>query len=276
MGVLNVTPDSFSDGGLYYDHDAAVARAGEMIEEGAVIIDVGGASSRPRGSVYGEGADALSAGDEMARILPVVERIAAQWPETWISVDTYLPTVAEAVLKAGAHIINDITALRLHPEMANVVAGCDAALVLMHSVGTPGDMPHSIETEDIVTDVMDSLRISVSIAEHEGVDSLVLDPGFGFGKSVDDNLRLLGAVDRFLEMGRPILVGISRKSTIGAALRSTESPAPVEERLFGTLGATAVAVQKGASIVRTHDVKPTTEMLKVISATLEASGGTKP
>lgn len=275
MGILNVTPDSFSDGGLYFGVDSALARAAEMIEEGAAIIDVGGASSRPMGSIYGEGATTVSAKDELDRILPVIERIRSGWPETWVSVDTYIPSVSKAALEAGAHIINDITGLRIYPEMAKTVAAFEAALILMHSVGTPGEMPHSVESDDIVSDVLDSLKASVSTAEQAGVFQLVVDPGFGFGKSVDDNLRLLSGVDRFQEMGYPVLVGISRKSAIGAALQSARDPAPAQKRLFGSLGATAVAVQNGASIVRTHDVKPTVEMLKVVSATLKAAEGTR-
>jgi dihydropteroate synthase len=275
MGILNVTPDSFSDGGQFFhpsfDPDDALRRTEAMLEEGAALIDVGGESSRPRGSVYGEGADPVEADEEKRRVLPVVEAIAARFPEAIISVDTYKADVGEAALEAGAHVLNDITGLRDGDALARVAARFGAPLVVMHALGQPGAMPQSHTYTDVVDDVKASLAESVGVAEAAGVRDVIVDPGFGFGKSPQENLRLMGRVDAFLDLKRPVLVGISRKSTIGAVLGSADEPAPVGERLFGTLGATAVAVLRGASIVRTHDVRATAEMLRVLTATMEAA-----
>ncbi len=268
MGILNVTPDSFSDGGQYLHVDDALRRTETMLEEGAVLIDVGGESSRPRGSVYGAGAEAVKAEAEMRRVLPVVEAVAGRFPEALISVDTYKPEVARAALAAGAHVVNDITGLRYYPEMASVVAEAGAPLIVMHALGRPGEMPHEHHYTDVVEEVRASLEASVQVAEAAGVPHIVTDPGFGFGKTAAENLRLLDGVDSLLGLGRPVLVGISRKSTIGAVLGRAGTPVPVEARLYGTLGATAVAVLRGATLIRTHDVRPTVEMLRVLAATV--------
>ncbi|MBO6574157.1 MAG: dihydropteroate synthase [Rhodothermales bacterium] len=267
MGILNVTPDSFSDGGLYLDVDAAVERARTMADEGARLIDIGGASSRPRGRVYGEGAQVLSPEEEAARILPVIHGVSEAVPDVLISVDTFQGEVAAQALEAGAHLINDITALRHSPEIAGLVAERNAGLALMHSLGEVGGMPHSARYGDVVQEVADSLLDAAMQAESAGVRAIMLDPGFGFGKSVGDNLRLIAHCDRLVALGYPVLLGVSRKSSIGAALGSRDKPAPIEERLFGSLGATAVGVLRGASIVRTHDVAETAQMLRVLSAT---------
>jgi dihydropteroate synthase len=270
MGILNVTPDSFSDGGQFLDADDAVARAQEMVDEGAAIIDVGGESTRPAGSVYGEGAAQVAREEELDRVIPVIEGIVERVPEVLISIDTYKPEVAQAALEAGAHIVNDITGLRHHPETADVAAEYGAPLVVMHSLGRPGAMPHTHDYDDVTGDVKESLESSLSIAEAAGVPHIVTDPGFGFGKTVEENLRLINRVDALLALDRPVLVGISRKSTIGAVLGTPDAPAPLGERLFGSLGATAVAVLRGATIVRTHDVRPTVEMLRALGATVQA------
>lgn len=267
MGILNITPDSFSDGGTYLNPDAALKRAEQMLEEGAAIIDVGGESTRPRGSVYGRGADAVSFEEEIARVLPVIERLAARVPDAIISIDSYKPEVARAAIDSGASIINDITGVRYHPEMAAVAARAGIPLIVMHSLGKPGALPHTYEYDNVVEEVKTSLQESIRIAEQAGVRHIVTDPGFGFGKSAAENLRLISHVGAFLSLGRPVLVGISRKSTIGAVLARGEDPVPPGERLFGSLGATAVAVLRGASLVRTHDVGPTVEMLRVLAAT---------
>ena len=271
MGILNVTPDSFSDGGQFLEKEDALARAGAMLEEGADVIDIGGESSRPAGSVYGEGAAAVAEEEEKQRVLPVVEAAAERFPEAVLSVDTYKPGVARAALEAGAHVINDITGLRIHPETAEVCAEQGAPLVVMHSQGRPGAFEHTPESSgDGVEDVASALEASVETAEKAGVRQVVVDPGFGFGKTAEENLRLVansGALVR--RIGRPVLVGISRKSTIGEVLarsREREEAVPVGERLFGTLGATAVAAMRGATLVRTHDVRATVEMLCTLSA----------
>jgi len=268
MGILNVTPDSFSDGGRYLSLDDALRRTEAMLDEGAVLIDVGGESSRPRGVAYGAGADAVTAQEERRRVLPVVKAIVERFPEALISVDTYKPEVAQAALEAGAHLVNDITGLRYYPEMAHVVAEARVPLVVMHALGRPGGMPHEHRYTDVVEEVQASLRQSVRVAEEAGVRHIITDPGFGFGKTPAENLRLIDRVDTLLALGRPVLVGLSRKRTIGLTLAWPE--APVEARLFGTLGATAVAVLRGATLVRTHDVRPTVEMLRVLAATTTA------
>ncbi|MCZ6705939.1 MAG: dihydropteroate synthase [Bacteroidetes bacterium] len=270
MGILNVTPDSFSDGGDFINIDRAVARASEMISEGAAIIDVGGASSRPKGKDYGDGASVVALSDEINRVVPVIRAISRRHPDIWISIDTFRTQVAIEALKAGAHIINDITGLRVDPALANLAAAEDAPLVLMHSVGQPGSMPHAAEYEDVVLDVRTSLLESISIAGDRGAKQLILDPGFGFGKSVDDNLRLISTINELAELGFPVMVGVSRKSSIGAILGSSDEPVSIENRIFGSLGVTAVAFLRGARIIRTHDVGPTVEMLRAMTATLNA------
>ncbi len=273
MGILNVTPDSFSDGGAYPTLDAALRRTEAMLTEGARVIDVGGESTRPRGNVYGEGAGVVTEDEESKRVAPVVEAIAARYPEALISVDTYKPSVARRALEAGAHMINDITGLRLYPETAQVAARYGAPLILMHSLGRPGQLPHSHTYDDVVSEVKTSLADSVRRARAAGVRGIAIDPGFGFGKTAQENLKLIHGIGELLALGHPIVIGVSRKSTIGAALGSAERPAPVDERLFGSLGATAVAVLRGAGIVRTHDVRPTVDMLRVIAAINGAAVG---
>ena len=268
MGVLNVTPDSFADGGMYVAADAAVMHAEEMIGEGATIIDVGGESSRPAGTVYGGGASTVPAAEEIRRVLPVIETLAARFPDILISVDTYKPEVALAALEAGAHIINDVTGLRYTTETAAVAAEYGAALVVMHSLGKPGDPSLSRDYADVVAEVRDSLEESVGRALASGVSHVIVDPGFGFGKSVAENLLLLRDVESFLGLNRPVLIGVSRKSTIGAVLGRPGEPLPPEARLYGSLGAAAVAVLRGASIIRAHDIRPTVEMLRTVGAIL--------
>ena len=261
MGILNVTPDSFSDGGQYMAVEDAVSRAAEMLSEGATIVDVGGESTRP-------GADPLSLEDERDRVVPVIEALSDRFPDALLSIDTYKPEVARAALAAGAHLVNDVTGLRLRPEMADVAADWNAPLILMHSQGEPGALTRPRAYSDLVAEVRDTLARAIRTAEEAGVEHLVIDPGFGFGKSHPDNLRLINAIDELLTLDRPVLVGVSRKSTIGAALGTPDDPAPVDERLYGSLGATAVAVMRGATIVRTHDVAPTVQTLGVLGATL--------
>jgi len=270
MGILNITPDSFSDGGDFLGLDAAMRRTEEMLREGAVIIDVGGESTRPRGVTYGEGADRIDADEERARVTPIIQGIVSQFPEAIVSVDTYKPEVARDAMETGAHIINDITGLRLSGDMAIVAARYGAPLIVMHSVGRPGSIPHEYHYEDVVSEVKFSLTQAVQKAEKAGVRHIITDPGFGFGKTPEENLRLIAGTQAFLKIGRPVLLGVSRKSTIGKLLGSEEHPAPVKERLFGTLGSTAAAVMLGVSMIRTHDVAPTVEMLKVLEATIDS------
>lgn len=263
MGILNVTPDSFSDGGQYLAVDDAISRAAEMLSAGATIIDIGGESTRP-------GADPVSLEDERDRVLPIVEALTEQFPEALLSVDTYKPAVADAALEAGAHIINDVTGLRHDPEMADVAAAAGAPLILMHSEGAPGNLTPPRDYADVTAEVRDALAQSIELAEAAGVHSIVVDPGFGFGKSHEQNLRLINEIDELLTLDRPLLIGVSRKSTIGATLGADDDPAPVEDRLFGSLGTTAVGVMRGATLVRTHDVAATVDMLTTLEATVQS------
>jgi dihydropteroate synthase len=263
MGILNVTPDSFSDGGKFVAVEDAVSRAAEMIREGARIIDIGGESTRP-------GADPVSLSAEKDRVLPVIEAIIDECPDALLSIDTYKPEMARAALEAGAHIVNDVTGLRRSPEMAEVAAEANAGLIVMHSKGEPGDLTTPRAYADVTAEVRDTLAQTIETAKTAGVNSIAVDPGFGFGKSHEDNLRLMNNIDELLTLDRPILIGVSRKSTIGATLGSPSSPAPVDQRLFGSLGATAVAVMRGATLVRAHDVAATVQMLEVLDATVQA------
>ena len=261
MGILNVTPDSFSDGGQYVAVENAVSRAADMLSDGAAIIDVGGESTRP-------GADPVSLQEEKDRVVPVIQAITREFPDALVSIDTYKPEVAEAALAAGAHIVNDVTGLRHFPETADVAASHDAALILMHSVGEPGDLTSPRPYNDVTAEVRDSLSRSIHTATEAGVEQVVVDPGFGFGKSTPENYRLVNEIGELLALERPVLLGVSRKSSIGEALGTADAPAPVDQRLFGSLGATAVGVLRGATLVRAHDVAATADMLRVLGVTL--------
>jgi dihydropteroate synthase len=255
MGVLNVTPDSFSDGGKFFSLDHAVAHAEEMIAEGADIIDVGGESTRP-------GSDFVSEEEELRRVIPVIEKLASK-SSVPISIDTTKPSVARAACEAGAEIVNDISGLRFDPALAAVATSTRAGLLLMHSRGTPKDMQKIPFAADVFTDVVNGLRQSVTIAEHFGVahESIAIDPGIGFGKSVEQNLeiirRLRDLADEFADL--PIVIGTSRKSFLGKLLNG----APADERLYGTIATVVASVLNGAHIVRVHDVKATREAVKV-------------
>ena len=275
MGILNVTPDSFSDGGRFTTVEGALRRAEAMADEGAAIVDVGGESTRPRGTAYGAGAEPVGAEEEMRRVVPVVEAIVRELPHLLVSVDTYKGEVARAALRAGAHLVNDVGGVRDSIGTAAAAAEYGAPLVVMHARGRPGAFSHESGNGhghgDVVDEVAASLRRSVRGAEEAGVSDVVLDPGFGFGKTPEENLRLIARVDRLRAMGRVVLVGVSRKSTIGHVLGTPDAPSAIGERLFGGLGLAALAVLRGASIVRTHDVRPTVDMLALIAAA-EAAG----
>lgn len=259
MGVLNVTPDSFSDGGQFLNLERAVARAEEMLGAGADIVDIGGESTRPGGTV-------VTAQEELRRIVPVIERLLAQLPDALISVDTTKAEVARAALDAGAEIINDISALRFDERIADEAARCGAGLVLMHSRGTPTTLHKLPPVEDILPEVTDSLRRSINVAEQRGVarERIAIDPGIGFGKSQKQNLELLAKLDQlaaeFAEF--PLLVGTSRKSFIGRLL----DDAPVEQRLHGTMASVTAAILSGAHIIRVHDVRAAVETARIADA----------
>jgi dihydropteroate synthase len=269
---LNVTPDSFSDGGQFVTVDSALAHAERMIAEGADIIDVGGESTRP-------GGEPISVEDEINRVVPVIEALA-QRTNTPISVDTTKSEVARAALDVGAAIVNDISALRFDFYVADVVARAGAGLVLMHSRGTPATMHRLPPVADIMNEVTHSLRASINMAERRGVkrESIVIDPGIGFGKSQEQNLELIAKLDQLIAAfpDYPLLIGTSRKSFIGRLLADESgTPAPAEERLHGSLATITAAILKGAHIVRVHEVKATMETTKTIRA-IEASFLTNP
>ena len=264
MGILNVTPDSFSDGGQFFSLDKALEHAHQIIAEGADIIDVGGESTRP-GS---EGP--VSAEDEIKRVVPVIEALA-RYATIPISVDTTKSEVAQAALEAGASIVNDVSALRFDFYIADAVAKTGAGLVLMHSRGTPATMHRLPAVADIMLEVTSSLRASIKMAERRGVkhESIAVDPGMGFGKSQSQNLELIAKTDQLVAAfpDLPILVGTSRKSFIGKLLADQAGePAPADQRAAGTLASVAAAVIGGAHLVRVHHVKPTVECVKVIDA----------
>jgi dihydropteroate synthase len=264
MGVLNVTPDSFSDGGQFLSLANALAHAEQMIAEGADIIDVGGESTRPGG------ASIVSPEEEIQRVVPVIERLAKQTTIP-VSIDTTKAVVAHAALQAGASIVNDISALRFDFHVADEAGKTGAGLVLMHSRGTPATMHRLPPVQDIIEEVTRSLRNSVAMAERRGVkrESIVIDPGIGFGKSQEQNVELIGKLDRLIAAfpDFPLLIGTSRKSFLGRLLADESGePVPADQRLLATLATITAAVLKGAHIVRVHDVKATVETLRVAEA----------
>lgn len=258
MGVLNVTPDSFSDGGQFLDEESALRRADEMIAEGADVLDIGGESTRPGGAV-------VSADEETRRVVPIVERLA-KMTRIPISVDTSKAFVARAVLDAGAEIINDISALRFDYTVADEVARAQAGLVLMHSRGTPATLHRMPPSPNIFEEIRTSLRRSIKMAVRCGVlrESIAVDPGIGFGKTLEQNIELIARLDKFAKefSDFPIVIGTSRKSFIGHLL----DDAPAEARLHGTMATVASAVLRGAHIVRVHDVRAAVETVRVADA----------
>jgi len=259
MGVLNVTPDSFSDGGKYLDADAAVARALEMEMQGADIIDVGGESTRP-------GSDPVPVDTELARVLPVVERLSGRL-RVPISIDTQKAVVAAAALRAGAEIVNDVSGLTADPALADVVRRARAALVLMHMRGRPKTMQKRPFARNVLRDVSRGLREAVARARRAGIAraSIVLDPGIGFGKSVEQNCELLARLPELARLGYPVLIGTSRKGFIGRVLDDV----PVAGRIWGTAATVAASILGGAHIVRVHDVAEMVQVARVTDAILD-------
>jgi dihydropteroate synthase len=257
MGVLNVTPDSFSDGGEFFSKEVAAARAGAMLEEGAEIIDVGGESTRP-------GSDPVSPEEEARRVIPVVQGILAEHPDTIVSIDTYRSETAGSALEAGVRIVNDVTALRGDPRMARVVAEARCPVILMHILGEPKTMQHDPRYGDVVREVRDFLaeRAEHAIAEGVEPEKIIVDPGIGFGKTLDHNLALLYHLDELVELGFPVLVGTSRKSFIGRITGVEET----RDRVFGTVAANVIAYERGATLFRVHDVQANREALAVAQA----------
>jgi dihydropteroate synthase len=259
MGILNVTPDSFSEDGRFFDPDEAVRHAGQMFAEGADVVDVGGESTRP-------GSDPVPVDEEIRRVLPVIERIVEQNHGIPVSIDTRKAEVADRALAAGATIVNDVSAGG-DPEMFDVVRKHDAAVVLMHMRGEPKTMQEAPEYEDVLGEVHEFLRERIEAAEFAGIEAerIAIDPGIGFGKNLEHNLELMRRIDAFLDLGRPVLVGPSRKRFIGAVL-----DAPEDERVEGTIGAVAWMVSRGAHAVRVHDVREVVRAVRVIDAIVRA------
>lgn len=255
MGILNVTPDSFSDGGLFLDPAVAVAQGEAMAAEGADLIDIGGESTRP-------GSDQVSPNEQIARVVPVITELVKR-VKTPVSIDTTNAEVARRALAAGAQIINDVTALRGDDEMGTLAAKTGAPVVLMHMLGTPRTMQEAPVYTDVVTEICDFLRERIEAAERDGISAsqLIVDPGFGFGKTLEHNLELLRRLGEFTALDTPILVGTSRKRMLGMIL-----DVPPPERVFGTTATVVAAIERGASIVRVHDVRAAVHAARVTAA----------
>lgn len=266
MGIVNVTPDSFSDGGEFLDRDKAVAHAQRLLEEGADILDIGGESTRPGVKL------AVTADEELKRVLPVITELKNKIPAAIVSVDTFKATVARAAVNAGATIVNDVSGLRWDPQMARTVADLKCGVVLMHMRGRPEEWHTLPPPGDVVLLVKRELKDWAEKAVLAGVrrERLILDPGFGFGKSFDENYPLLARFSELQSAGFPLLAGTSRKSFIGRTLARDGKDAPPEARLYGTLASQIALILKGAHIIRTHDVQAAAEAARVADAILAA------
>jgi dihydropteroate synthase len=253
MGILNVTPDSFSNGGQFNEVKRAVARAKEMVEEGADIVDVGGESTRP-------GSEPVPVDEELKRVVPVVRELIKE-VNVPISVDTRKAEVALECLRCGAHLINDVSGLKFDPRVARVVAEFGVPIVLMHMRGTPKDMQLHAKYGELISEIILQLRESIKLAHDEGVEQIIIDPGIGFGKKTIHNLEILCKLREFKSLGYPILVGTSRKSLIGDVLKL-----PIGERLEGTAATVAVSILNGANIIRVHDVREMVRVARMVDA----------
>jgi dihydropteroate synthase len=269
MGILNVTPDSFSDGGKFLSHDHAVGHALQMLEDGADIIDIGGESTRPGAPVSETG---VPAEEELRRVLPVMEDVLRERPGSIISADTYKSAVARSAIGVGAEIVNDVSALRWDPLMAATVADLGCGVILMHTRGRPDEWRKMPPSPDIVAEVKADLKTWSGAALTAGIsqDRIVLDAGFGFGKNFEQNYPLLARLGDLHDLGFPLLSGTSRKSFIGRTLARGGRDAPMDQRLYGTLATVTAAVLQGAHIVRVHDVKAAAEAVKVVDEILSA------
>jgi dihydropteroate synthase len=256
MGIVNVTPDSFSDGGLFLDADVAIAHGRELSAEGAQILDIGGESTRP-------GAEPVGADEEIRRVIPVIEALSRE--DVRISIDTTKASVAKRALDAGATIVNDVAAFRFDPEIASVTAEAGATCVLMHMLGEPRTMQRDPHYDEVVSDVKAFLEDRLAFATREGIpeERIWLDPGIGFGKTVEHNLELIARLDEIVAIGRPVVFGASRKSFLGKL-----TGRQVDERLAGTIASNIIAYERGARVFRVHDVAPAVDALKVASATV--------
>jgi dihydropteroate synthase len=255
MGIVNVTPDSFSDGGKFNTTEKAIEHALQLVEEGAEILDIGGESTRP-------GATPVPLDEELKRVIPVIEGLRDVGVP--LSIDTYKPQVMQAAITAGADIVNDVCALR-EPQALEIVAASQVGVCLMHMQGRPQTMQADPQYDDVVSEVRNFLKARLDAAEQAGIDRsrIVLDPGFGFGKRTAHNLTLLNHLNDIQALGLPLLIGLSRKSVLGQVVGSS-----VDERIHASIAASVVSVMKGANIVRVHDVKPTIDALKIVQAVM--------
>ncbi len=259
MGVLNVTPDSFSDGGEINDTRAALRRIEQMVSEGACIIDVGGESTRP-------GSDPVPEDEEISRVMPVLEEAIPAFPQTIFSIDTTKFEVAQRALECGVQMVNDVSGLKREPGLARLCADHEAILVLMHSKGSPKTMQNQPEYSDVIGEISRFLQIQAEIARKSGVKQIVVDPGMGFGKTLQHNLEIIARLDKFRQIGYPVLIGASRKSMIGRILADEHGDRPVNKRLAGTLSLHYHALMQGADILRVHDVREARDSLEVFKA----------
>ena len=276
MGVVNITPDSFSDGGFFLAPEPAVAKALQLLDDGADALDLGAESTRP-GSNAGGATPAVSADKEQARLLPVIEGVLKARPDAIVSIDTYKATTARAALAAGAEIINDVSGFTWDAELARVCAEARCGVVLMHSRGRPDEWKaqEQLAADEVMTSVRAGLSASLDTAERAGIarEAIVLDPGYGFGKKFAENFALLARQAELLDLGRPLLAGLNRKSFLGHALAPLfgGESAPVTAREMASIAAMVLAIANGASIVRVHDVRPAREAARIADAMLAAS-----
>lgn len=251
MGILNATPDSFSDGGKFNQTDEALNRIGKMISEGATIIDIGGESTRP-------GAEPVSEEEEIDRVIPIIEKAVKQFPDTFFSVDTTKYRVAREALERGVHLVNDVSGLK-EPLLASLCAEYNAGYILMHTQGDPETMQENPTYDEVTNDVYLFLKQKIALAEERELDTIIIDPGIGFGKTLEHNRKLIADLDAFRSLGYPIMVGASRKSMIGDILKGRD----VNGRLIGTIAVHYHAMLQGANIIRVHDVKEAHDSLMV-------------
>ncbi|MFA5858456.1 MAG: dihydropteroate synthase [Elusimicrobiota bacterium] len=258
MGIINATPDSFYDGGKFYDTAAAVARAEQMASEGVDIIDIGGESTRPGAVEVGED-------EEIKRILPIIKEVVKKFPDIPVSIDTYKSAVAKVALEAGASLVNDISGLRYDDNMVQTVQRFNVPVVVMHVKGTPRDMQVKPEYDDVVLDIYKYFEERIKYLTSNGItkNNIILDPGIGFGKKVEHNVELINRLGEFKTLGLPLLIGTSRKSFIGKILGTESNPIPSEGRLYGSLASYVIAIQNGTNILRVHDVAAAKQVVEI-------------
>lgn len=255
MGILNLTPDSFSDGGEYNEIESALGRIGLMVSQGAHIIDVGGESTRP-------GSDPVTEQEELDRVMPILEKAIPQFTGTFFSIDTTKYKVAEEALKIGTHLVNDVRGLQKEPRLIDLCIQYNAGYIMMHAQGDPKNMQEDPIYEDVVKDIKQFLREGINQSKEKGLENIIIDPGIGFGKTLAHNLKLIAHLYEFQELECPVLIGASRKSMIGQILNDR----PVDERLIGTVAVHYHAINNGANIIRVHDVKEAHDSLQVFNA----------